>query len=254
MVKGLDRFREHFRAFADRYVIIGGTACDLALTDAGPAFRATRDIDMVLCLEAIDAAFGEALWAFVRNGRYASLEAPSDERKLYRFTRPGTDGYPVMLELFSRVPHVLGAQIEGHLTPIPFDDDVHSLSAILLDSDYDAWAHGGRTVIDGLPVVRPEHLIPLKARAWLDLTECATSGLHVDSRNIRKHRNDVFRLYAIVDPEYRVTPPDSIRSDMQRFIEKVQDEQIDLGAMGLGRTPLRSVLEALRHRYCASTA
>ena len=35
MVKGLDLFRAHFRAFSDRYALIGGTACDLALTEAG---------------------------------------------------------------------------------------------------------------------------------------------------------------------------------------------------------------------------
>lgn len=34
MVKGLHRFREHFKAFTDRYVLIGGTACDLAFTAA----------------------------------------------------------------------------------------------------------------------------------------------------------------------------------------------------------------------------
>ncbi len=31
MVKGLDLFRDHFRDFADRYVLIGGTACDLVM-------------------------------------------------------------------------------------------------------------------------------------------------------------------------------------------------------------------------------
>ena len=60
MVKGLERFREHFAAFADRYLIIGGTACDLALTEAGLEFRATKDIDIVLCLETVDAEFGRA--------------------------------------------------------------------------------------------------------------------------------------------------------------------------------------------------
>ena len=44
MVRGLERFREHFADFVDRYLIIGGTACDLALTEAGLEFRATRDI------------------------------------------------------------------------------------------------------------------------------------------------------------------------------------------------------------------
>ncbi len=48
MVKGLDLFREHFRGYADRYVLIGGTACDLAMGEAGLDFRATRDLDIIL--------------------------------------------------------------------------------------------------------------------------------------------------------------------------------------------------------------
>ena len=35
MVRGLDLFRAHFRDFADRYVLIGGTACDLVMDEAG---------------------------------------------------------------------------------------------------------------------------------------------------------------------------------------------------------------------------
>jgi len=60
VVRGLDRFREHFRAFTDRYVLIGGTACDLAFTNAGVAFRATKDLDIVLCVESLDAEFAKA--------------------------------------------------------------------------------------------------------------------------------------------------------------------------------------------------
>ena len=57
MVKGLERFREHFVAFADRYLIIGGTACDLALTAAGLEFRATKDIDVAVAV--LDFEFDE---------------------------------------------------------------------------------------------------------------------------------------------------------------------------------------------------
>jgi hypothetical protein len=35
MVKGLDLFREHFREYADRYVLIGGTACETSGKIAG---------------------------------------------------------------------------------------------------------------------------------------------------------------------------------------------------------------------------
>lgn len=252
MVKGLQRFGEHFADYRDRFVIIGGTACDLSLTNAGLAFRATKDIDVVLCLETVDAEFGAAFWSFVRAGEYKSLEAPADERKFYRFTKPQVDGYPVMLELFSRVPDVFGTEIAGQLTPIPLDDQVSSLSAILLDSDYYAWTHGGRTEVQGLPVVRPEHLIPLKAKAWLDLTERVANGQRIDSKDIRKHKNDVFRLYAIVDPEYQARPAKPICLDMMQFVESMRTEDIDMKAMGLGQTPLDSVLAALSHRYSPS--
>ena len=33
MVKGLDMFLAHFRAFNDRFVLISGTACDIALRE-----------------------------------------------------------------------------------------------------------------------------------------------------------------------------------------------------------------------------
>ena len=49
MVKGLGLFKEHFRPYTDRYVLIGGTACDLAFEEAGLSFRATKDLDIVLC-------------------------------------------------------------------------------------------------------------------------------------------------------------------------------------------------------------
>jgi hypothetical protein len=254
MVKGLDQFRKHFAGYTDRFVIIGGTACDLSLTNAGLEFRATKDIDVVICLETVDSDFGKAFWSFVMAGEYESLEAPPDERKFYRFTKPQIDGYPVVLELFSRIPDVLGTEIAGHLTPIPFEEDVASLSAILLDGDYYEWTHAGRAEIDGLPVVRPEHLIPLKAKAWLDLTERAAGDQRVDSRDIRKHKNDVFRLYAIVNPEYVPSPVELIRSDMMRFIERMRTEDIDLEAMGLGQTPKDTVLDGLSQRYVSNLA
>ena len=70
MVKGLEVFREHFRNYADRYVLIGGAACDIAMTGAGLAFRATKDLDIVLYVEALDTAFVQAFWEFVRAGGY----------------------------------------------------------------------------------------------------------------------------------------------------------------------------------------
>ena len=35
MVRGIENFREWFRGYEDQYTIIGGTACDLLMTDSG---------------------------------------------------------------------------------------------------------------------------------------------------------------------------------------------------------------------------
>jgi hypothetical protein len=57
MVVGLDVFRAYFGDFPDQYVIIGGTACDVVLTAEGLTPRATKDIDIILVIEALNPAF-----------------------------------------------------------------------------------------------------------------------------------------------------------------------------------------------------
>ena len=60
------------------------------------------------------------------------INEPGVKPIFYRFQKPAGDRYPAMIELFARVPD--GArQAEGsQLTPIPLDEAVSSLSAILL--------------------------------------------------------------------------------------------------------------------------
>jgi hypothetical protein len=251
MVRGLDRFRDHFRDFTDRYVLIGGTACDLVMSDVGLQFRATKDLDIVLCIEALNAEFARAFWAFVKAGQYELQEAATGEKRYYRFQKPADAAYPAMLELFSRVPEALAVDEGSHLTPIPVDDAVSSLSAILLDDAYYGWIHAGKQVIGGVPIVGSAHLIPLKAKAWLDLTARAAVDEHVDRKVIRKHRNDVFRLFQVIDADARPTLPEPIAQDMQTFLERMATETVDLKALGLGTRTLLNVIEQLRTVYIA---
>ena len=96
MVKGLEIFREHFRDYADRYVLIGGAACDIAMTGAGLVFRATKDLDILLYVEALDAAFVRAFWEFVRAGGYEVQEKSAGEKQFYRplLPPPQSSGWP----------------------------------------------------------------------------------------------------------------------------------------------------------------
>jgi hypothetical protein len=84
MVKGIEKFREHFAGHEDQYAIIGGAACDLLFGEAGLPFRATKDIDMVLCVEVVDGAFGERFSAFLDAGGYEARERSGGKKEFYR--------------------------------------------------------------------------------------------------------------------------------------------------------------------------
>jgi hypothetical protein len=249
MVRGLDKFREQFRAYAGQYVLIGGAACDLVMEEAGLEFRATKDLDIVLCVEALDASFVRAFWEFIRAGKYQTQQSATGEKRYYRFLKPENDEYPFMLELFSRKPDILNLAEGAHLTPIPVDEEVSGLSAILLNDAYYAFLHSGKRTIEDVPVVDPEHLIPLKARAWLDLTKRREAGEAIDAKSIVKHKNDVFRLYRVLDPAFKTDIPKGIRNDMLAFLDAMKPESVDLKNLGIKGQNLDSILGDLRRLY-----
>jgi hypothetical protein len=154
-----------------------------------------------------------------------------------------------MIELFSRVPEALSVADDSHLTPIPIDDEVSSLSAILLDKAYYGWIHAGKREVEGVPIVGPEYLVPLKAKAWLDLSARAATGDNIDSKAIKKHKNDVFRLFQVIDPDARPNPPSPIAEDMRIFLDRMAAETVDLKALGLQFSSLEHVIDGLRAIY-----
>jgi len=250
MIKGLDKFREHFAGFADRYVLIGGAAADLVMDEAGVDFRATKDLDIVLCIEALDTSFADAFWAFVKAGGYQNQQRSTGNKVFYRFDKPGDSDYPFMLELFSRTPDALVLADDSHLTPIPITEDVSSLSAILLDDDYYQFLHQNKTEIDSVPVVTGACLIPLKAKAWLDLNRRRDAGEEIKSKDIKKHKNDIFRLFQILSPELRIELPDTIAQDMEQYFGAVATEpDLTLKPFGLAGLGVLNVVGSLRQIY-----
>ena len=104
MVNGLNVFRNYFNDFPDNYIIIGGTACDIIIDAAGFIPRATKDIDIILIVEALNPEFVVRFWDFIREGQYGDKEENGAERKHYRFTKPSSTDFPYQIELFSRIP------------------------------------------------------------------------------------------------------------------------------------------------------
>jgi hypothetical protein len=83
LVKGLDLFRNHFKEYGNQFVLIGGTACDLVMGEAGFPFRATKDLDIVLLIEFLTPEFGRAFWEFIRGGGYTAKEKESGIRPFW---------------------------------------------------------------------------------------------------------------------------------------------------------------------------
>ena len=143
----------------------------------------------------------------------------------YRFINPRSPEYPAMIELFSRRIEGITLPPNAVLTPLPIDDEISSLSAILLDDDYYEFLRAGATTSDGIPELSAGHLIPFKAKAWLDLTERKAKGDHVDSRNIRKHKNDILRLSALLSADFKPALPNTVMNDMLRFFAEVEEPE-----------------------------
>lgn len=98
MVNGLDLFRKHFADHDDKYVLIGGTACMLVMDDVGFDFRATKDLDIVLCVEALNKEFVAVFWQFIEAGGYQNRQRSSGKEIFYRFDSPTNKEFPAMLE------------------------------------------------------------------------------------------------------------------------------------------------------------
>lgn len=226
MVTGLRLFTGRLDGFVDQYALIGGAACDTWLADRALPFRSTKDLDVVLLVDDLVPAFVERLWAFIKDGEYQSLAETEKRPRFYRFSSPRKSDYPRMIELLTR--NLLNLPKGVTLTPIPVGDEVSSLSAILMEEEYYRLVVGSRMVVDGTPIVSAGGLIPLKVRAWLDLTARREAGdRNVKGDDIRKHRNDVFRLLRSLAPAERFELPERPRTDLRAFIGRLPAESAE---------------------------
>lgn len=220
----INSFIEKFKDYADCYTVIGGTACDILMTEAGTDFRATKDIDMILIMEARYKEFAHIFWEFIMEGGYRFGWKNSEKAYFYRFTEPRS-GYPAMIELFSREPNYINFIPDG-IIPIHIDEDTSSLSAILLNDDYYKFMLTGRRVVSGISVLDTEHLIPFKMYAWLDLKDKKARGEHVNERDLKKHKYDVFRLLQIARRDNKIETNGIVRENIIRFMEEIRMENI----------------------------
>jgi len=248
MIIGLDIFKKYFEAYPDNYLIIGGTARDIIIEEAGFVPKGTRDIDIVLVVEAMTEDFVKQFWLFVKDGNYEHQEKSSGERKYYRFYNPANTEFPFMIELFSRKPDLVLLSEPAHLTPIPIESDLSSLSAILLSNDYYEYILNQSIVEKEVHIANKEALICLKAKAFIDMSERKAQGEVIDKKNIKKHKNDIFRLAITLAPEDVFEVPETIRNDIQTFANVIAGDlprKELFKSMGLGSIPPEKVFNQI---------
>ena len=190
-----------------------------------------------MIIEAVDANFGKKFWEYVKQAGYEHCNKSSGVPQFYRFSHPITNQYPAMIELFTRKLDAIQLPEDAVLTPLPMDEDIYE------------FLKQGKVTVDGVTVLDAAYLIPFKAKAWMDLTDRKAAGEHVDSKNIKKHKNDVFRLTELIDPTAKVVAPQGVYADIQEFVRRMKNENVDIKQLGLvGRTK-EKILEELKAMY-----
>lgn len=92
----------------------------------------------------------------------------------------------------------------------------------MLDDEYYQFVLAGRKSKHGMPSwVGEDRLIPLKAVAWLEMTERVRQGEAIDSKKINKHLTDIVQLSALLQPGQVIELPVKLQIDLVAFSRAV---------------------------------
>jgi len=234
-IRGLRKFKEYFKDYHEQYILIGGTACFIHLTNNGLNMRVTKDYDVVLSLGALTKEFILKLHEFIVKAEYNTMECGSASENLYRFSNPKEKEFPEQIELLVPISEMVDEIFSpGEITYVKVEDKYTSLSAILLDKVYFDFLYKEKELIHGLSVANVNGLIILKIKAWLNLREDKALGLFVNTSDIKKHRTDVYRLYQVIDPIMRSKVNNKISNDILEFCRLVDEKDDDYVLKNIG--------------------
>ena len=138
--------------------------------------------------------------------------------------------------------------MDSRIIPVHIDEDVSSLSAIALDEDFYAFMKTGRRVVDDISILGAEYIIPFKMYAWLNNIDLKKQGIRVNSDDIKKHKNDVFRLLPLINPDVKIQTDGNVRGTVRSFIEKMESEVVADEFLSNGRTK-EGALDIFRNIY-----
>lgn len=253
-VNGIEAFRDAMANHDDEYVLIGGGACSILFDAVGDSFRMTKDLDIIVLTDVRGGSeFASDLWAFVKQNGYECWKQADGACAYYRFNLPQDSPrllqVPEQIELFARHPDFALEDEDSVIAPLHFDEGISSLSAIILDDGYYEFIRSHVTVVGGVPLLMPLHIIPLKMRAHIDLNQKHQDGYHVNEKDLTKHRKDVADLSRLLAPDDVLPLQGQMREDAEIFLVDFE-QYAERETSRKKRRQLEKALETLRGTYC----
>ena len=219
MVRGIENFQNFFKEVSASFVLLGGAACQEWFKTTSYTFRSTRNIDIFLIPETSNGDFRIKFWDYILLGNYAIRMQGGKKKIFFRFSNPGNIEYPEKIELLSHPEIDFTPPQELKITSLQFDRNIPNLAEIFLQEDYYRLALECREQSsNGLPLVSPGALLILKIKAYLNLETARNEGKTVWKSEIKKHRNDVFRLVYLLGESFEAQLPKSVRKDLSSFL------------------------------------
>ena len=66
---------------------------------------------------------------------------------------------------------------------------------------------------------------------------------------MKKHKNDVFRLFPLAEPTVQIAITSAVKVDVEQFINAMKIDSIDLERLGIEGMPLEEILRTLKRMF-----
>lgn len=77
--------------------------------------------------------------------------------------------------------------------------------------------------------------------AWLNNINLKKQGMKVNTDDIKKHKNDVFRLFPLINPDVKIFTEGNVRKTVLSFIDNMSEETVAEQFLINGRTKEESL-------------
>ena len=152
-----------------------------------------------------------------------------------------------MVELFAKAK--LPYNYRCRYRSVFIDDEIVSLSAILLNDTYYQLLIENTCKVADLAILCAFCLILFKAKAWLDLNHRRNLGQTIKSGDLRKHKYDVARLTTLLLDDAKYSIPQNIHNDLHEFINSFKLDPPDMKSLGFEGITSEDIVELLIKAY-----